>query len=374
MIVENLLMIRVILLTVLMFVLFGCDQQESSQEKIIRPITWEKVAVASFEQVRKISGVVQSAEETKLSFQLAGKVEQVFVNLGDKINKGDVLAQLDNRAYALNQQSSQVQLEKAQSQLVEAKNQFDRFEELAKNGLVSRAEYDSAKAKYQSASSAVDQAKTQKSIADKDLADSVLLAPYSGKITQRLIEPAMQLQIGQNAFEIAGQAGLEVQVLVPETLLANITYNKEFLIHFPFLVDAKAFGVVTEIGSKAQTANAFPVTLLINTPIKALRAGMSAEVDFTFEGVGQSGFSGEVARLPLSAVLSGEQQNNYVFIYEDKSKTVSKRKIQIENILNNEVLVSSGLSTGEVVATAGVHYLTDGQQVKLFNSKVKQFN
>ncbi len=367
-------MYRIFVVIFALVILSGCKPPEIQKKEVMRSIAWTKVKTSSFEQVRRLSGTVESVEEAKLSFQVNGKVKEVIAKLGQEVKIGDVLARLDSRIYLLNQESSYAQLQKSQSQLVEASNQFERFKELGEQSLVSKTDFDSAQAKYKTAQSSVALAKTQLDISNKDMQDTILLAPYSGKITNRFIEPAMQVNIGQTAFEIEGKDGLELQVLVPDTLLANVNYGKQFAIHFPVLANAMSYGVVTEIGSKAQTANAFPVTLLIQSPTADLRAGMSAEVEFIFEGVGQTGFVGKVMRLPLSALVAGADKTVFVFVYNEQTKGVEKRVIQVENILNNEVLVSSGLKPGEVIATAGVHSLRDGQRVKLFNKNVKQFN
>ena len=358
----------------LSLLLSACKEEQTPTVEAIRPIAWTTAEKSGLEQSRHLSGIVQPVESAELSFQVGGKIDKVQVKLGDVVKKGQLLATVEDSGYRFNQMSSQANLEQSIATQKEAENEYRRYAELEKQGLVSASGYDNAKTAYATASSAIDLARAQLDISNKNLKDTQLTAPYDGKITQRLIEPSMQVAAGQGAFEIEGQSGLEVQVMVPETLMRDIRLGQELAIEYPVLPDVNGSGVITEIGSKAQSANAFPVTVLVNNDLKHLRAGMTAEVNFIFTGTGRSGYQGEAFRLPVSALGAGIGQQAYVFVYDQQSKQVEKRRVSVENILNNEVFISSGLKQGEIIATAGVTYLRHGQRVNLLDRQVKLFN
>lgn len=358
----------------LSILLSACKEPPINENDIIRPIDWIKVETSSFDQLRRLSGTIQSIDSTSLSFQVGGKVQDVFAKLGDIVKKGDVLAVLDQRAYKMSQQSSQANLQKAKSVFAETNNEFIRYAELSQKGLISNSGFDSAKAAYETANSSVNLAQSQLAISSKDLHDTRLYAPYDGKITQRLVEPSMQVTPGKTIFEIEGINGFEVQILVPETLIHNLSNGAKVDIHFPVFPNIKATGTISEISTRAQTANAFPVTVAINSELKHLRAGMTAEIDFTFKGTGITGHQGDIYRLPIGALGAGEGQNAYVFIYESSTRTVKKQTVKIENIINNQVLISTGLKNGQIIASAGISFLRNGQTVSLLNKQVKRFN
>lgn len=367
-------MYRYLIPLALAVVLTGCSQPEEAPQQSVRPITWIRVVPSSFEQIRRLSGTIEPVESTDLSFEVGGRIESIAVNLGDQIRKGQVIAQLDKRTYSLSLQSAEANLQQAQSTFVEAQNEFTRYEELIEKGLVSRSGFDNVKATYESAVSAVNIAKAQLDIARKDLADTELRAPYDGQITKRLAEPSMQITPGQPIFEVEGEDGLEVSVMVPETLIAQIDKGNDLKVSFPVQPGITRNGVITEIGTRAETANAFPVTVLIDSPMAQLRAGMTAEVDFVFDGVGRTGFQGEVFRVPISAILAYTNQEAYAFVYDEESSQVTRTRIQTENILNNEVYVSSGLTEGQIIATAGITFLQDGQTVRLVDKHISEYN
>jgi RND family efflux transporter MFP subunit len=356
------------------FLLIGCGEKEQPFEEVIRPIAWLEVQESAFDQVRRLSGTVHPVEEANLSFEVGGKVEWIKVKLGADVKRGDPLARLDQRNFNLSRQSAQANVQKSYSALSEAENEFKRYAELSAKGLVSKSGYDNAKGAFESATSAVSIANTQLDIANKDLSDSVLTAPYDGKITQRLIEPSMQVSPGQATFQIEGNDGLEVQVMVPETLIRNLSKGDEIALHYPAFTTVNSKGSITEISSRASTANAFPVTILITSETKNLRAGMTAEVDFTFQGIGRTGYQGVTFRLPIAALAADEGQKSYVYVYDVQQQVLNKRTVQTESILNNEVLVSAGLKPGEIIAVAGISFLRDGQSVRLLDKHVQRFN
>lgn len=360
----------------LFFSLFilGCNEPKETFEEVVRPIAWVEVQRASFNQIRRISGTVYPVDSTNLSFEVGGKVEWVKVNLGDEVKRGDALARLDQRNFNLSMQSSQANLQKAYASLSEAKNQFNRYTELLAKELVSKSGYDNAKALFESASSAVNLAKAQVDISNKELSDSILTAPYDGAITKRLIEPSMQVMPGQGVFEIQGQGGLEVRVMVPETMIKDLLLGSEIAIHYSAFPQRTSQGTITEIGSRALAANAFPVTIVITSSIEGLRAGMTAEVEFTFPGEGRTGFTGDTFQLPIAAMGADLGQKAFVYVYDPDTEVINKRIVQTESIINNQIIVSSGLNEGEIIAIAGISFLRDGQTVRLLDKQVTLFN
>jgi RND family efflux transporter MFP subunit len=368
---ELLLMSKLFIIALL---LVGCNDQPKQVNTQVRPIQWTEVTLSTLEQIRVLSGIVAPVEATKLSFEVSGKIQEINVNLGDEVTKGQSLALLNKRSFTLEQQSTQAKYEQAKASLADAKNTYARYQKLIKQGVVSQSGFDNAKATYDSNKSAVDVAKAQLDITSKNLQDSILVAPYDGIITRRMFEPSQQITSGQSVFEIEGKHGLEIQVMVPETLIQELTKNAILPIHFPTLPQIKMLGRITEIGTRAESANAFPVTVVLQGDNPLLRAGMTAEVEFVFDGIGRTGHKGPSIKVPFTAINVGLDQKTFVFVFNADEKVVRQREVKTENILNNKVYISSGLQQGEIIATAGVAFLRDGQQVTLLDDKFKRFN
>jgi len=199
------------------------------------------------------------------------------------------------------------------------------------------------------------------------------VAPFRGSISSREIDPAMKVANGQTAFELdSEESGLRVEVQMPETLIARVHQGDEVEVGFPSigegssdLGDRRFPAVVSEVGSRAGTGNAFPVRadLLVAPP--GLRPGMTAEVTFSvprFEGglVELEGFL-----IPIAAAFAEADNRFSAFVYDPDTSTVSKRPIRTGGVRDNDVAVIEGLAEGDIIATAGVPFLKDGQQVTL---------
>jgi len=369
----NIARVRLLVLGCLLL-LSACAKEVPEIEIIPKPIVWLKTQAANLSQVRRISGILRAAEGTDLSFEVSGKVDAVRVSLGADVKAGQVLAELDEASYALTKKSAQGSLQEANAVLVEARNEFQRRSNLFEKGWVSQSALDSAKAVLDTAKSAVNVAKAQLDLTQEDLGDTALRAPYDGKIVARLIEPSQTVVAGATVLQIEAYEGLEVSALVPETIIGNLKQGQFYKTHYPVVPGLTIEAEITEVGSRAESANAFPVTLLLQETHQALRTGMTVEVDFTFEGRGRTGYVGEIIKVPPTAILPGKDQKVYVFVYDEVLGVVHKREIQTENVINNEVLVSKGLKPGEIIATAGVEYLHDAQAVRLMGVGAEQFN
>jgi multidrug efflux pump subunit AcrA (membrane-fusion protein) len=129
--------------------------------------------------------------------------------------------------------------------------------------------------------------------------------------------------------------------------------------------DLSLKGEIKELGSKAEQVSAFPVVVRLDNNVSGLNAGMSVEVTIEEPLIG--GRSGFLVPLSVLAPEGGKelQGRGSVFLYESGSSTVNKRNITVGGVRDNRLVVTEGLGAGDIVASAGVSYLVDGEKVKL---------
>ncbi len=365
---------RILLNTFILLTLIGCNEAQTKKEDFVRPIAWTKVTASSLEQSRTISGVVMPVETADLSFEVSGKIRDVKVTLGSEVKKGQILALLDTRNFELAIQSSKAEVDKAKAALAETENEYFRYKRMIEKSLISQSEFDNAKATYESSKSSVDVTVAKLDIVQKDLQDSILIAPYDGTITKRFIEPSQQISSGNVAFEIEGTHGFEVHIMVPETLIQEVNQGELIQVSVSSLTELNFRGKISEIGTRAESASAFPVTIALLDNNSQLRAGMTAEVKFVYLGQGRTGHEGEAVLIPISALLAQLDQKVSVFVFDEQAQVVRQRLVQTENIINNQVYISQGLVEGEIIAISGVAFLRDGQRTKLLVQQIQLFN
>jgi len=349
------------------FIAFGCGKEEKPEE-VIRSIRWMKVTETSNKQVRMISGTTKPVDQTALSFAVGGTVEEVNVKLGDQVDKGQVLAELDQQPFVLAVRDAEAELSKAQANVVERRANYERYVALYESNNASKAELDEARASFDSAKSQVKAAEAQLGLARRDLRKTELMAPFKGTISVKEIEPYVEVPAGKAIFGLDGEeSGYEVSAAVPDSLLINLSLGDKAEVVFPILNNRRVRGVITELGSRSRTASTYPVTVQLQEQFDDFRSGMSVEVVFEFIPESEAGEPIVTGlAVPLAAILVEGEKTQFVFIYDEKSSTVKKTQIKTLDVRENDVLVEPGaLKAGDIIATAGVQFLTDGQKVNL---------
>jgi RND family efflux transporter MFP subunit len=353
-----------------MLAFLGCGKEEKPPE-VVRSIKWTRVVETTTKQVRMISGTTKPVDQTALSFAVGGTVETAPARLGDRVKKGQVLAELDQQPFIYAVREGEAALSKAQANVVERRANYERILALYESNNASKAELDEARASFDSATSQVKAAKAQLGLARRDLRKTVLRAPFNGSISMREIEPFVEVPAGRPIFALDGEeSGFEVDAAVPESVVIRLELEDEADVVFPSLRNRRVPGVITEIGSRSRTATTFPVTVQLSEQFPELRAGMSVEVAFEFIPEKKSG--GSIAQgliVPIAAILVGKDQH-FVFVYDEETSTVRRTQVTTANLRKNDVIVESGsLKADDIIAIAGVQFLNDGQKVNLMKEE-----
>jgi RND family efflux transporter MFP subunit len=346
--------------------LAACSEEQKRVELPPRAIKAFTITEVASGQTRKFSGIVQATNTSALSFQNGGNVQQVQVNLGDRVRKGQTLAVLDKKPYQLDVQAANAELDRARAILTRQRDEFGRQKKLFSQGWIAKARLDKYEQSYKSADSAVDYARSKLGIAKRDLGNTVLRAPFDGVIAKKSVDPFVEVKAGQKLFEIEASGALEVRFDIPETTISRVTLGMPVTVTFPTAPGKVLQARITEIGSSAGRANAFPVKAGLDDPPSQVRSGMTAEAILLLKQEGTK----SAYLVPLAAVAPADKSGQgYVFIFDPKTQKVKKSPIKGKGATDNFVHVYEGVKAGDIVAAAGVTFLNDGQKVKLMRQQ-----
>ncbi|WP_299615282.1 efflux RND transporter periplasmic adaptor subunit [Pelagibius sp.] len=358
----------------------ACDEPAHADKNVVRSIKWVTLSPDIAAQQRRIAGIVEPVDVTALSFEVGGRVEKLHVRLGDRVKAGDILAELDREPFLLQVRNAEAEVAAAHAVYKEEVQNLERQKALFQKGWIAQARLDTAVAGHDAAKSQVGARRAQLNLRHRDLKLATLRAPFDGVVSKKVIEAFEQVSAGEPLFELSGERGLKVTLRVPPELINQIAQGQRVTVTFPSDAGLSLPGVVTEIGNRAVEANAFPVTVALQGVPKQLRAGLSAEVVFTFpsagpnsagpESAGLAAPSGDSLMVPMWSILSGEGQTYYVFRFDAKTSTVQRIAVMIEDLHDNEVQISGDLRSGDVIAAAGVEFLNDGQTVRLMGAEM----
>ena len=357
------------LAAVCVFMLTACGKEEPPAVERIRAIKTHTVEESQAGFIRRFSGVVEAADKSSISFEVPGNVREVRVNVGDRVSKGQELAVLDTRTYKLNVEAAEADLGRANVELADKRTDLDRLRRIAQQdpGAISQGALDRAEAAYDSASKNVQFATSQPSLANRDLAKTVLRAPFDGVVADRFVDAFNEVARGQRLFDIYVEGGLEVAISIPESEIKEIYLGLDSEIRFPTIAGSLFEGDVTEISSVASVANAFPVKVTILEPGKQIRPGMTAEVTLALGDEGEAG----AYMIPIMALVPGDYPDSAtIFVYDSSTSTVRKKQVSGRvGIRKNSFIATSGIKAGDIIAVAGVSFLEDGQKVRLMPKK-----
>jgi len=203
-----------------------------------------------------------------------------------------------------------------------------------------------------------------------------LKAPFDGIVTSTYVENHEDVKAKQPIVRLIDHSEIEMIVNIPENLISHADYletaGKVLKVRFDSFPDREIEAQIKEIGKEAsKTTRTYPVTLVMDQPedIKIL-PGMAGNAASTVPPAEMQGQSQVV--IPETAVFSPDENNTYVWVIDDKAKTVNKREVKTGKLLDSGIEVLEGVQPGEWIATAGVHYLKEGQQVRILSSSAEE--
>lgn len=369
-----------------------CRTQE--EEKIVRtrPVKHMTIQKSGVTDSHTFSGSAQSKEEANLSFKVAGTVSTINVKVGDLIKRGQNIAIIEPTDYEVslqqaeaqqrgaeaNEQSSQTQIKSAEASYIAAKSSYQRITKLYENNSVSLSDFEQAKANYEAASAQYEAAKSQfeaakyntsaskggKAAAQNQVSYTRLNAPFSGVISQQLVEENELVGSGTPIVTLSSLGKPQVVVGVPEILISKVVEGMNTTVSFSTLPGKTFKAKVIEVGYSPGSGSTYQVTTDLLDSDSGIRPGMPANVTFEFELP-----TDQAQKILVPAAAVGEDTEGRFVFKLDKTgegKAIARRQsIAVGKLRNQGFEIISGLSDGDIIAAAGLNILLDGDEVRL---------
>jgi RND family efflux transporter MFP subunit len=287
------------------------------------------------------SGTFEPNKETKLSAEIQGKINDVLVDVGTFVTKGQSLIQLDNSLLKLQLQSAEVQVEGLEADV-------KRFTVLANADAVQGVQLEKAELGLKSA-------KVQRATLLEQINKTTIKAPFNGVVTAKLTEEGAFAAPGVPLLQITDISVLKFSVNVSENDLSSFQLNQTFSINADAYSDVLLSGKATMIGSKANMGSSFPVQFIVNnTSDLKIKSGMFGKVNLKSENQ-KTGII-----IPASAIVGSSSQPQ---VYKVKNGKAVLHNITIAQKIKNKTVVSKGLEEGDVIVTNGFINLFDNANV-----------
>jgi RND family efflux transporter MFP subunit len=353
----------------------ACGRQETVAEPQLRLVRTEVISVSGMERARTFSGTFRAGMESRLSFRVPGRVQQLAASVGQSVPPGHLIAQLDSRDYELQVQEAQASLTRALASRRNTTAERDRVRELYENDNASLSQWDQARAVAESAAAQVESLEKRLELVQLQLDYTRLTAPMAGAIATVEVEVNENVQAGQPIVKLSSSTMTEVGVDLPGSVITAIREGAGAVVECDALPGETFEAFVTEVGVAASGATTFPVTVQLSAQSDRVRPGMAAEVTFLF-GSSET----DVNRIFVPAVAVGEDRDGrFVFLAEPEGNgraVVRRRPVTVGDLTTDGqrdlIEIVDGLSEGDVIITAGVRRLEDGRQVRLVEAAESQ--
>jgi len=378
--------------------LAGCSKSDTAQARgrdEAKPVVVDTVRQEKVHRAVEVVGTLAAEDDVTVSSEAEGTVSRIMADLGDRVRAGQALIELDHEKlqYSYDQQRAALaralaqygapdtthlppieqtpDVQKAKAELVQAQQAYDRADELHKRQLVPRQALDDAnanllskKASYESAlqnaknlKANIDASDAAAKLADRQLRDAVIRAPFDGYVAKRLVSLGEYVKVQTPVMGVVRIDPLKVIAEIPEKMAPWIDTGQPVELHVDAYPDKTITGKITRISPSVNTqTRAFPFEAIVPNTDGLLKPGTFARVHI------ESAKVDTVLSLPYSA-LQYRYGVNRVFVVD--GERLVARELKIGERMGDRIEIVSGVKAGDRVAMTDIEKLADGIKVSI---------
>lgn len=345
---------KILMLGVCVAVLVACKQPETKEQGPRSVKVKEVIALNVIE--KSYSGVITPDQFSDLAFKMSGPLITLKVEEGQRVKKGQLIAEIDPLDYRL-------QYEAKRSSYLTAKSQMDRAEKLIQKQAISHQDYESTQATYANAKAAYENAANV-------LEETRLLAPFDGFVQKKYVENYQKIQAGQGIVCLINPNKLLVRFTLPENNMQYLLEKPDIQVEFENYKGRFFKARIKEYVEASLDGSGVPVSLYIDDPDFDLdkykvATGFACRVVLN---VSQDQFE-TCMLVPFTALFADPlTKTKNVFVYNETTGKVELRKVKEGGLIErDQIIITEGLKRGDRVVIAGTTRLVDGQQVNVLN-------
>jgi RND family efflux transporter MFP subunit len=311
--------------------------------------------------VSSLTGVVRARHEINLAFRVSGKIRQRYVEVGQRVEKGTALFDLDPEDYGLQLRTAQANLDVAEATVQRTAADAERAAELQRVNASSESEYERVQAERAIAVGQRQSALKQLELARNQLMYCRLSADAAGVITSISAEAGQVVTAGSRVAELAQADELEAVIDIPENRIPR-ERPKDSFATFWSMPSLKVQTRLREISPIADpVTRTFRSRFSLIDPPREVKLGMTTTVEWSNPST-----QGDIS-IPATAVFQRDHLP-MVWVVDREQGSITATPIKITTVGDREIVVSEGLITGQTVVSAGVQKLDEKQRVRVWES------
>lgn len=322
-------------------IVVSCGGKKSPKEEgvmVVKPrlVTVMTASSRSVDQIERFTGTVEAYNLNNISPQTPARIEQIFVEVGDDVSRGQKLAQMDPS-----------NLKQAKLQMENRKIEFERTKQLYEVGGASKSQYDTDKMSYDLAETSYNNL----------LTNTYLISPISGVVTARNYDAGDMFMSGNPLFTVEQIRPVKIMVSASERLYGKIKKGSVVDITFDAFGGEVFKGTIHLVYPSIDPATrSFPMEITIPNNDERIRPGMFARVAVKYA------VENNIVVPDVAVVKQTGSGDHYVYTVVDGK--VVFRKVVLGQIIGTEYEIKSGIDEGDMMIIEGQHSVNNGQEVE----------
>lgn len=342
---------------VLFFLLSGCNQQDTGVTEKSSPlrVRTEQIHAGEFRPSARVTGSVRAKTQTELAFRAGGKVTARYVNTGDKVHPGDVLARLDDTEQKADVAIAEANLNAALATLRQKELTYKRYKALVASQVIARATYDDSRTEYVNAQGNVTSARADLAAAQENLSYTVMKATAKGVVTATSIEAGEVVSATETAFTLAQDGARDAVFYVYESFFLQGKPDKNVCIKYPDESTCEITGQIREISPVVDESTGTIRVKVALPPSRPFPLGTAVEGKFI-----------QSTRNRVSVAWSAIDSwygKPIVWVVDPKNHVVLRREVDIGQYEPGRVVIRAGLRSGERVVVDGIKFMREGKRI-----------
>lgn len=340
---------------VLALSLSACQRRAETVSGDARPaVQLARVAPADASAIRIFTGRVEQTSISPLAFEVAGRVVQIAVLEGASVKRGQLIARIDDEPYKL-------QLQRASAQYQQLSDDLKRKAVLRKDGILSQAGYDQL-------SAATEAARAQRDMANRDLRNTRLVAPFDGRLSRRNVEIQQVVQAGMPAFNFENVGRVDIGVDLPQSIAERLLVDKTLRAEawLPERPDSRFPLLFRERTTQTTpTSSGYRLVFSVQgTTAAMLFPGMAVRVQISDTARQVVQRDNNYFAIPIAAVAIGADGQRNLWRYDAASGRVHAVSVSVREVRNDDAVVSGAVADGDRVVAGGSLFMKEGMAVR----------
>ena len=323
---------------------------------IARRVRVEAADRREHQETAVFHGLTRAADRTAVAFTIPGRVVAREVDVGDRVEKGQVLARLDRKPLRIAKNAAEAELRRLDEQLAQQRRDEARAQGLFDDGAATAAQLEKAKSGAETLRAGKAAAQAQLAERGRQLSEAVLRAPFDANVTAAFVDAGQVVSPGSPVFQLSGQDRNEVELAVPGRIADRLRAGTEVEVRYSDDAWDPVQGTVERVSLASQGAGALFAVVISLDEADPAPVGLPVVVELPVA-------VHERVSVPVAALVDPSGQDTHVWVARDG--VVDKRPVQLAGMVGGRVLLEGGVEPKESVVVSGLAHLLPGDRVEV---------